>query len=85
MTSCKCITYEPKPIEWTDRSTNYSTHEIVLSPLEWGHFKITGMIPEPGKCDQRECNVAITINVRIPIIGRTIKEEIGRSKLEFKP
>lgn len=86
VSSCKCINYGPKPIEWVDRSADYSTHDIVLSPLDWGFFKITGIISEPGKCEQPKCDIVINMAVTIPILRlrKVINITIGTLRLEFK-
>ncbi len=86
VSSCKCINYGPKPIEWVDRFTDYSTHDIDLPPFEWGTFKITGIISEPGKCEQPKCDIVINMEVKIPILRlrKVINITIGALKLEFK-
>jgi hypothetical protein len=81
---CECVTYDPKPIEWIGKHINYGFQEIVLSPSEWGHFMIKGIIREPGKCVQPKCDITINIEVRIPFENNTVKITLGPLELEFK-
>ena len=66
-TSCKCISYDSKPIEWIGKHINYGFQEIVLSPSEWGLFMIKGKILQASKSNKYNCNFTTGIEIGIAI------------------
>ena len=84
ITSCDCITYDSKPIEWMNKKRRYGLQEIVLSPSEWGRFRLIGKILQSCKFDQHTCDITINLEVKIPYEDKSIQITLGTLRLEFK-